>query len=110
MAAATKTSTAVALYRGLLREVRQANGQDKGIMESKPLLNFVRAQFKKHRTTDEQYCKAREEMAHLADTYETYLRSQRNWFHFHQEYHAKGERSVAETAKIVGFKLPHDPK
>ncbi len=60
--------------------------------------------------TGKQHCKAAEEMRHLADSYTSYLRSQRLWLATHEEYHAKGERSVRETAQIVGFKLPHDPK
>ena len=40
----------------------------------------------------------------------TYLAAQRNYRKLHDEYNSKGERSVEETAKIVGFKLPHDPK
>ena len=49
-------------------------------------------------------------MNHLVDTYATYLSSQRKWQEVHTEYHAKGERTVSETARLVGFKLPHDPK
>ena len=53
---------------------------------------------------------AAQEMNHLVDTYATYLSSQRKWQEVHTEYHAKGERTVSETARLVGFKLPHDPK
>ena len=42
--------------------------------------------------------------------YRTYLASQRKYMELHDEYNSKGERSVEETAKLVGFKLPHDPK
>ena len=57
-----------------------------------------------------QVCRHREEAAHLADTYSTYLSSQRRWYELQQEYHAKGERSVPDTAKMVGFNLPHEEK
>ena len=46
----------------------------------------------------------------MAETYATYLRSQREWSSVHAEFHAKGERTVRDTARVVGFKLPHDPK
>ena len=36
--------------------------------------------------------------------------SQRAWYDVQQEFHAKGERTVAQTAKMVGFNLPHEPK
>ncbi len=60
--------------------------------------------------TQRQHCKASEEMRHLGATYAAYLRHQRLWREVHEEYHAKGERSVRDTANVVGFKLPHDPK
>lgn len=49
-------------------------------------------------------------MRSLAETYTSYLKSQRLYTKVHEEFHSKGERSVAETARLVGFKLPHDPK
>ncbi len=72
--------------------------------------SFVRDQFRANIVTSRQFCRSEADMRHLGDTYRTYLSSQRIWRHLHDEYHGKGERSVAETAKIVGFKLPHDPK
>ena len=36
--------------------------------------------------------------------------SQRAWYAVQQEFHAKGERTIAQTAKMVGFNLPHEPK
>ena len=97
----------VTLYRTLLRELRVTNDKD---FRCSPAVQFVRCQFRKHRVTQREHCKAAEEMRHLADTYATYLSHRRKWEALHMEYHAKGERSVADTAKIVGFKLPHDPK
>ena len=52
---------------------------------------------------------ATQEMTYLADSYATYLQSQRKWKEIHEEYH-KQELSVQQTADKVGFKLPHDPK
>ena len=43
-------------------------------------------------------------MTHLADSYATYLQSQRKWKEIHEEYH-KQELSVQQTADKVGFKL-----
>lgn len=94
--------------RQLLHEVRLATTGHK--IRGTPLVNYIFQQYRRHQITDKQHCKANEEMKHLADTYATYLTSQRMWNQVHEEYHAKGERSVADTAKLVGFKLPHDPK
>lgn len=52
----------------------------------------------------------REEMDFMAKTFLCYLRSSRLSHEIHDEFHGKGERTVAETARMVGFKLPHDPK
>jgi len=59
--------------------------------------------------TDEQLCKAQFEMSYLADTYALYLGSLRRYQVIKDQYHGKGDRSVRETANMVGFKLPHDP-
>ncbi|KAK6639624.1 hypothetical protein RUM43_007897 [Polyplax serrata] len=74
------------------------------------LASYILTQCYKHQVTDEQVCKAREEMKFLAETYLCYLRSQRLFEEIHRKYQGKGERSIKETAEIVGFKLPHDPK
>ena len=74
------------------------------------ITQYILEQYRRYQVTEKQHCKAALEMNHLADTYATYLSSQRKWSEVHSEYHAKGERSVADTAKLVGFKLPHDPK
>lgn len=96
------------IVRNLLREVRHNNFTSrKGNSE---LANYILTQCYKHQVTDEQVCKAREEMKFLAETYLCYLRSQRLFEEIHRKYQGKGERSIKETAEIVGFKLPHDPK
>ena len=41
-------------------------------------------------------------------TYLICFSSQRDWKVLHAEYHGKGDRSVEETAGLVGFKLPHE--
>ena len=75
-----------------------------------PLADHIVGQFRRNQVTQKQVCKHGREMSNLAANYATYLTSQRLWLDVHQEYHSKSERSVTDTAKIVGFKLPHDPK
>ena len=70
---------------------------------------FTTFNYRKHQVTERQNCKAAQEMTYLADSYATYLQSQRKWKEIHEEYH-KQELSVQQTADKVGFKLPHDPK
>ena len=73
-------------------------------------MNYIMNEFRKHSTTQELLCKQQQEMQYMADTYRTYLESQRNWKILNDEYHAKGERTISQTAKMVGFNLPHEPK
>lgn len=97
------------LYRSLLAELRRASPKGQHAADA-PAVRYVAAQYRKFRTTDEQLCKAKEEMRFLGQTYVCYLQSLRRSADIQKLYKGGGERSVAETAGLVGFKLPHDPK
>lgn len=101
-------TTNVNMLRQILSELRQATPS--GHLKNNLYVQYLITQYKKFKTTDEQLCRAREEMKFIANTYLTYLRSTRLRNQICDEFHGKGERTVAETAKMVGFKLPHDPK
>lgn len=96
-------------YRALLNEIRR-NSPNGVLDKNSCLVNYITSQYKKYRTTDEVLCKAKEEMKFVGETYLCYLRSVRKQSEIVKDYGGKGERSVAETAGLVGFKLPHDPK
>jgi hypothetical protein len=98
----------VRTLRQLVSEVRHISSEKK--LQDSLLIKYIMMQFRKYKETDQQLCKAQEEMKFLASSYLCYLRSQRRYEEIHNQYHAKGERSVKETANMVGFKLPHDPK
>lgn len=71
---------------------------------------YITAQFRKFETTEQQHCRAKEEMQFTANTYLCYLESVRKLKELNAAYSGRGERSIRETADMVGFKLPHDPK
>lgn len=101
--------------RQLIVELRHAlpdnNGVlNKSIQKNSLIYRYIFDQYKKYHTSDQQLCKAKEEMDFMAKTYLCYLKSTRIHREIHDEFHGKGERTVAETAKMVGFKLPHDSK
>lgn len=96
------------VLRSILNEMRLAS-PNKTIKDSLPA-QYVLQQFKKYQTTDELLCKEKDEMLFLGNTYLCYLQSSRIYKRINDEYKGAGERSVEATAKMVGFKLPHDPK
>ncbi|KAH8242704.1 hypothetical protein KR032_001343 [Drosophila birchii] len=96
------------VLRSQLHELRQASPN--GCIKDNLAARYILAQYKKFETTDQQLCKARNEAIFLGQTYLTYLSSQRNYTELYKEFHGRGERSVRDTADLVGFKLPTDPK
>ncbi|EZA47319.1 hypothetical protein DMN91_012950 [Ooceraea biroi] len=79
-------------------------------MKENAMLRYVMEQAHAHKETSQVLCKAREELRNLAEMYLCYLRSQQTCKEIHKQYAGRGERSIKETADLVGFKLPHDPK
>lgn len=100
---------ALNIYRSLITEMRLASPN--GVMNKDSLaFKYISSQYRKYKTTDQQLCKAREEMQFLGNTYLCYLKSLRKQEEILKHFKGSGERSVQETADMVGFKLPHDPK
>ncbi|XP_015592189.1 protein FMC1 homolog isoform X2 [Cephus cinctus] len=98
----------IKVIRSLISEVRQATHQSK--IKDNIMVRYILEQANMHRETSEVLCKEREELKSLGETYLCYLNSQRKYEQIHKDYAGKGERSIKETADLVGFKLPHDPK
>jgi len=96
------------LVRTLLHELRLISPE--GNIKDSLAAKYILSQFKKYKTTEEQLCKARDEMKFVGSTYLAYLQSSRKYLEINKEYKGKGERSIEDTAHMVGFKLPHDPK
>jgi len=98
----------ISTLRLLASELRLASFS--GNLKESPAIRYVLDGYKKFKVTDQQLCKAQEEMKYISETYLCYLKSTRQYVELHKHYQGKGERSAEETAKMVGFKLPHDPK
>lgn len=100
---------ALNIYRSLLHELRLASPN--GLLAKDSLVfKYISSQYRKYQTTDETLCKAKEEMKYVGNTYLCYLRSLRKYEEVEKHFKGVGERSVENTATMVGFKLPHDPK
>lgn len=97
----------LSVLRLLANEIRKSSSKPTGRDNS--LMSYITQQNRAHQETSEVFCKAREELQNLADNYLCYLHSIRKYHEINSFYSGKGERSVKETANLVGFKLPHDP-
>lgn len=96
------------LYMTMLRELRFSSRSGR-LNKHSTAFKYIKNQFERHQTTPEMFCKAREEMKFLGQAYITYLQSSRKYEDIQTEYKGRGERSVKDTADMVGFKLPGDP-
>lgn len=92
----------------LLKEIKAISPE--GNHKDSLAANYIVSQYKKYETTEQQHCRAKEEMQFTARTYLSYLQSVRQHKELSDMYKGGGERSIRETADMVGFKLPHDPK
>jgi len=97
----------IQILRNIIAELRSVTT---GPLKENYTYRYIMGQYKKFQTTDQQLCRAQEEVKFMSNTYLCYLKSSRLHRSISEEFHGKGERTVAETAKMVGFKLPHDPK
>lgn len=102
------TKPALVTLRHLLSELRKQSSTKK--LAENQMVQHVFAQYRTHQTTDQQLCKAIDEMHFKARTYANYLENSRKYKEINKEFKGQGERTVEDTANMVGFKLPHDPK
>lgn len=98
----------IKLIRSLIKEVRHTSSERN--MKDNIMVHYILEQTRAHQETSEVLCKAREELKNLAEMYLCYLSSLRQCKEIQGRYTGKGEWSIKETADLVGFKLPHDPK
>ncbi|XP_072932502.1 protein FMC1 homolog isoform X2 [Epargyreus clarus] len=106
--ASITTKAPLVTLRQLLSELRK-QGSSKKLADNQ-MVQYIFSQYRKYQTTDQQLCKAADEMHFKAKTYYDYLYHSRRYKEINTEFKGKGERTVEDTARMVGFKLPHDPK
>ncbi|CAD0201916.1 unnamed protein product [Chrysodeixis includens] len=99
---------ALVTLRGILSELRKQSSSKK--LADNQMVVYIFNQYRRYQTTDQQHCKAIDEMHFKAKTYHNYLHFSRKYKEINTEFKGKGERSIEETARMVGFKMPHDPK
>ncbi|VVC28774.1 Hypothetical protein CINCED_3A003664 [Cinara cedri] len=103
--------SSLALLRSLARELRLRHSSSSGSKRilDRPLVRFLLSEYRFNRVTPAQYCRGPDEMAWIADTYMQYLRAQRVCRELSDE-HQKQEKTVQQTADMIGFRLPPNNK
>uniref|UniRef100_F1KTA5 Protein FMC1 homolog n=1 Tax=Ascaris suum TaxID=6253 RepID=F1KTA5_ASCSU len=102
MGSVERSSRAVSIIRQIFRELRKA---EENFTSKSATTRFIMKESRDHQTTQKVLCKAPNEMEHLASTYRHYLLSTRRLEALQEQYKG-GERSIAESANLVGLELP----
>ena len=108
-------SKALSLYKHLYKCLRapiiigQQKQSELTKQENKPAKNnfheLLRNEFRQSSVSDSRYCMQKNELFFLARAYLTYLTSSNETLALYSKY-CRGERSIEESAKIVGLRLP----
>lgn len=93
----------LAILRSLTRELRCLTPDGKVLDE--PLMQWILSEYRSNKITSAKYCHGAEEMTWMANNYLQYIRSQRICNEL-LEKNQKPEKTVQETADMVGFRLP----
>lgn len=96
-------NTSFAILRSLSRELRYFAADGKIL--NRPLFRWILSEYRSNRVTPAQYCRGPDEMAWVADTYLQYVRAQRVSREL-LDKHQKHEKTVQQTADMIGFRLP----
>ncbi|XP_060946606.1 protein FMC1 homolog [Limanda limanda] len=99
-------SSPLRVCRGILKELRASMGTS---YKQSLAYNYTLDQFRKNKVTGERYCRAQREAEHDSHTYLCLLTATRHHLALHQLYHGKGERSIEQSADMVGLRLPTQP-
>ncbi|GFT15745.1 protein FMC1 homolog [Nephila pilipes] len=101
-------SLTLSVLRGISQELRRANPNLKPVSQSIAFTYLIN-EYRRHQVTEKRTCKSAEELNIIAKTYLCYLKSLRENQELIDQYHSHGERSIEETARLVGFSLPKTP-
>lgn len=93
------------LLRQLVRQLRRLHKQ--GSVRQTPMYNYMIEQYRAHLVTGSKLCKHQDELRHVAQTYLCLLESTARQQELASLY-SRGERTVKESANLVGLRLPED--
>lgn len=75
-------------------------------LKKDPSIEHMLGLFRSNQVTEKRFCRPEDHYKYFAQTYLTYLRSTRLRDELTQKYFAKGEKSIQESARLVGLELP----
>lgn len=70
-----------------------------------PIFEVIKQSVRKNEITDQRICRAPKEIEFIGQCYQTYLKSGARYSELLNKY-TKHERTVKQTAEMLGFKLP----
>ncbi len=92
----------LSLYKNLFKHLKASK------TNATHFQKLLRSEFRQNSVSDSKYCLQKNELFFLGNAYETYLSSTQKTLFLYSKY-CKGERSIEESARIVGLKLPKTP-
>lgn len=95
--------SSLSILRSLAHELRHFNSNVK--LLDRPLMRWILSEYRSNQFTSSQYCRGPDEMAWVARTYLQYVQAQRICREL-TDQHQRREKTVQETADMIGFKLP----
>jgi hypothetical protein len=93
-------SNALSLYKNLYKNLKQTKTSELNVYRV-----LLRNEFIQHSVSDSKYCMEKDQMFFLGNAYLTYLESTKETLTLYARY-CKGERSIEQSANIVGLRLP----
>jgi len=94
------------LLRNLYRELRQTLNPTQTAVPSTQTWKYIVKTVREPPNSEEEISN----LQTIGQTYLSYLRNTRLYLELLSKYKGKGERSIQDTATMVGFKLPNEPK
>ncbi|KAJ8036546.1 Protein FMC1-like [Holothuria leucospilota] len=106
MASPAASREALMVLRGLIRELRYVKPEHspRNLMAYQHIME----QYRSNQVTSEKVCRAQQELLHKAKTYLSLLQGIREHEALQEEFKGR-ERTVEDSARLVGLQLPKTP-
>uniref|UniRef100_A0A6G1SMI7 Protein FMC1 homolog n=1 Tax=Aceria tosichella TaxID=561515 RepID=A0A6G1SMI7_9ACAR len=99
----------LSLLRSIHRELKYIlkGPKSKDVSTTKdPSLRHMLNLMRENQVTEKRFCRPKDHYKYFAETYLTYLKSSRLEDELVHKHFHKGERSIRDSARLVGLELP----